>query len=68
MDHCPGRAGPLWEGGNIASERRVVNLVNQDPEERGRLVTRVGPQFRGDLDDECRGDSGEQTSLLPNGW
>jgi hypothetical protein len=65
VDHRWGRACPLWEGGNVVSERGVVDLVNEDPEEGGCLVTRVGLQLRVDFDDECGGDGGEQTSLIP---
>lgn len=38
MNHCGRRPGPLWEGGNIASESSVVERVYEDPEESGGLV------------------------------
>jgi hypothetical protein len=53
----------LWEGGNVVSEGGVVDLVDKDAEESGGLVVRVLLEVRVDLDDECRGDGGEQTGL-----
>jgi hypothetical protein len=58
------QSGPLWEGGNVASERGIVDLVNQDAEEGGSLVTRVGLKSRIDLNDECGGDGRKQTGLI----
>ena len=57
MDHRAGRSGPLWKGGNIVSERGVIHLIDEDAEERGSLVTRVGPELRIDLDDKRGGNS-----------
>jgi len=65
MDRCGGRPAPPWEGGNIVSEGGAVDFVNKDAEEGGGLVTRVGPQFRADVDDEGRSHSREQTGLTP---
>jgi hypothetical protein len=65
VDYCAGRAGPLWEGGRVVSEGGVIDLVNKDAEESCSLVVRVWFELRADLDDECGGDGGEQTSLLP---
>ena len=63
-DHLWG-TGPLWEGRNIISEGCIVCLVDQDTEEGSSLVVGVGAKFRLDVDDECGGDGGEQTSLHP---
>ena len=63
MDNCGGWAGPLWESGNLVSERGIVDLVNKDAEEGSSLVTRVGLKLRTDLNDECRSDGGKETSL-----
>ena len=63
MDNSAGRTSPLREGGNVVSEGGVVDLVNEDTEESGGLVVRVGLELRIDLDDECGGDGREQTSL-----
>ena len=57
------RAGPLGDGGSVVAKGGVVNLVDQDPEEGGGLVIRVRLEFRLDINDERRGDGGEQTSL-----
>jgi hypothetical protein len=65
VDHRRRRAGPLWESGNVVSESSVVNLVDEDAEESGGFVAWVGFELGVDLDDERRGDCGEQTSLLP---
>jgi len=65
MDYRLGRAGPLWEGRNVVAECGVVDLVNQDAEESRCLVVRVLLELGVDVDDECGGDGGEQTSLLP---
>ena len=43
----------------------VVHLVEHDPGESGGLIGRVWLELRVDLDDEGRGDGGEQTSLRP---
>lgn len=64
MYQCVGRAGPLREGGDIISEGGVINLIDEDPEERGRLCTRVRLKLRIDLDDECGGDGRKQASLF----
>ena len=65
MDHGAWRAIPLWESGDVVSKSGVVNLVNKDSEESGGFITRVGLEMGVDLDDECRGDSREKTSLMP---
>ena len=52
MNYARGRASPFWEGGNVVSERGVVDLVNQDPKEGGRLVAGIGFKLRVDLDDK----------------
>ena len=33
-----GGTSPLWEGGNVVSEGGVVDLVNKDSKQSGRLV------------------------------
>ena len=49
----------------MVAEGGVVDLVNQDTEESGSLITRVGTQLRVNLDDEGRGHCRKQTSLVP---
>jgi len=39
--------------------------MNKDPEEGGSLLACIGLKLILDIDDECRSDSREQTSLLP---
>jgi len=58
-------AGPLRERGNIATEHGVVHLVKHDPEESGGLISWVWLELGVDLDDEGRGNGGEQTGLKP---
>jgi hypothetical protein len=65
VDHCAGRARPLWEGWRVVAEGGVIDLVDKDTEESSGLVVRVWFELGVDLDDECGGDGGEQTSLLP---
>ena len=65
LNYHMGRASPLWEGRRVVSEGSVVDLVDEDAEEGGSLVTRVGLELGLDVEDECGGDSGEQTSLRP---
>ena len=64
LDDGVGRAGPLWEGRSVVSEGSVVDLVDEDAEESDGLVTRVGLELGLDVEDECRGDCGKETSLL----
>ena len=59
MDRRPRRAAPLWKAGHISPEGGVINLVDDDPEERCGLVTRVGLELRVDLDDKCGRHSGK---------
>jgi hypothetical protein len=54
----------LRESGNIASESCVVDLVDEDPNEGGGLVTGVRLELGVDLDDERGGNGGKQTSLI----
>ena len=54
----------MGKGGSVTSEGGVVDLVDEDAEEGGSLVTRVRLELRLDIEDECGGDGGEQTSLL----
>jgi len=65
VDYRLRRTCTLWEGRNVVAERGVVDLVDQDAEEGRCLVVRVLLELRVDVDDECGGDGGEQTSLLP---
>jgi len=55
--------GPLRDRRNLIAESRVVYLVDEDAEESGRLTVRVRLELGLDLDDECGGHGGEQTSL-----
>jgi len=59
------RAGPLWEGWNIVAKGGVIDLVNKNAEESSSFVIRIRLEVRVDLDYECGGDGGEQTSLCP---
>ena len=59
MDHCAGRAGPLWESRNVVSKSLIVDLVNEDAKEGGSLDVGIGPELRVYFDDECRTDSRE---------
>jgi hypothetical protein len=63
LDDPVGRAGPLWESGDVASEGGVVNLVDENTKEGGSLIVWIGFELRVYLDDEGRGDYGEQTGL-----
>ena len=56
--------GPLWEGGSVVAECSVVDLVNEDAQQSGCLVVRVGLELRVDLDDERRSYGGKQSSLI----
>jgi hypothetical protein len=53
----------MWEGGNVASEGGIVNLANKNAKEDGSFVVGIGLKLGVYLDDKCRGDCGEQTSL-----
>ena len=64
MNHRAWRAGPLRKGRNIVSERGIIDLVDEDPEECGSLVTRVGFELRVDLDDERGGNGRKKSSLF----
>jgi hypothetical protein len=59
------RAGPLRERWNFATERGVVHLVKENPEESGSLAGRIWLELGVYLDDEGRSDGGEQTGLRP---
>ena len=63
MDGHGWGAGPLRDCGNVIAEGGVVDLVDEDAEESGSLFVGVWLELGVDLDDECGGDSGEQTSL-----
>jgi hypothetical protein len=64
MDHRRRRSGPVWEGGNVISERSIIDLVNQDAEEGSGLITRVGFKLRINLDYKRGGDGRKQTGLI----
>ena len=66
MDDRRWRTGPLWDRRNVAAESGVVYLVDEDAEESGGLSVRVRLELGVDLDDECRSDGREQTSLWSN--
>jgi len=57
-------ASPLWDTWNVVTKRGVVHFVNEDAEEGSSFFIRIGLEFRIDLDDKGRSNSGEQTSLL----
>jgi len=60
-DHV-GRAGPLWERRDVATEGSAVHLVDQDAKKGVRLVVGVWLESGTDLD-ECGCHGREQTSL-----
>jgi len=53
----------LWDCRNVVAGSGVVDLVDEDAEESGGLFTRVWLELGLDLDEECGGHGGEQTSL-----
>jgi len=57
------RASPLRNIGGVITKGGVVNFVDQDTEESSSLIIWVRLELRLDINDECRGDSREQTSL-----
>ena len=63
MDYRAGRAGPLWENGDVVSKGGVVDLVKKNTEEGCGHVVRVLLEVGVDLDDERGGDGREQTGL-----
>ena len=63
MDYRVGRPGPLWEGGSVVPKGGIINLVNENAEEGGGLVSGVRLKLRVDIDDEGGGDGGKQTRL-----
>ena len=56
-------AGPLGNTRGVGTEGGVVDLVDEDPEEGGSLLTRTRSELRLDVDDECGSDRRKQTSL-----
>lgn len=54
----------MGEGWNVVSECRVVHLVYDNPEEGSGLIVGIALELGIDLDDECGGDCGKQTSLV----
>ena len=58
--------GPLGKDGSVPSEGGVVDLVDEDAEEGGSLIARVGLELGLDIENECGSDGGEQTSLSPS--
>jgi len=53
----------LREGWRVASKGGVIDLLDEDTEKGGGLIVGVRQEVGVDLDDECGGDGGEQTSL-----
>ena len=58
-----GGTGPLWDRRGIGAESSVVDLVDEDAEEGGRLFIWVRLELGLDLGDERRSHGGEQTGL-----
>ena len=54
----------MREGGNVVSKGGVIDLVDENAEESGGLVVGIRLELRTDLDDERRGNSREQSSLV----
>jgi len=50
-------------GGVLTGDGRLVESEEDGAEECSRLLVRVGLQLRLDIENECRADGGEQTSL-----
>ena len=63
INYRAGRAGPIREGRDDVSKRGIVDLVDQDSQERVGLVVGIGLKLRVDLNNERGGDGGEQTGL-----
>ena len=53
----------MWDRRNVVGEGSVVNLMDEDAEESGRLLVRVLLELGLDLDDERGSHGGEQTGL-----
>lgn len=53
----------MYGSGNIVSEGVVVDLVDENAEERGSLLARVRLELRLNAEDESRSDGGKQTGL-----
>ena len=54
----------MWEDRSVVSEGSVVDLVDKDTKKSDSLITHVRLELRLDVEDEGRGDGGEQASLL----
>ena len=63
LDNHGRGTSPLRKGRNVAAEGGVVYLIDQDPEEGGGLIVRIGLELGVDVDDEGRSHCGEQTGL-----
>ena len=57
-------ASPLGNSGSVGAKGGVVNFMDEDTEEGGSLLTRVGLELRLDIDDERGSDRREQTGLV----
>ena len=51
------------EGGNVASEGALIHLVGEDTQKNSGLVVRVRLELGIDLNETCRRDSRDKTSL-----
>ena len=56
----------MGDGGSVITKGGIVYLINENTEEGSSLITSVRLELRLDVEDECRGYSGEQTSLWPS--
>jgi len=53
----------LWDCRNVIAKGSVVDLVDENTEEGGRLIDRVELELGLDVDDEHGSHNGEETAL-----
>ena len=63
VNRARGGGGPPRERRDITAGSSITDPVDEDTEESGRHFVRVWLELRLDVDDECGGYGGEQTSL-----
>ena len=63
LDNRVRGTGPLWDCRNVIAKGSVVDLVDENTEEGGRLIDRVELELGLDVDDEHGSHNGEETAL-----
>ena len=63
LDDWVRRASPFRNNRRVVAKGGVINFIDQDTEQSSSLIIWVRLELGLDVDDECRGDSREQTSL-----